>query len=146
MSVLQTFNKLIILANDTITAYSLDVLSRIILGQADPKTLDSTSEKLAKSERNSSILFFRVGVVAGRTLGMYLRLRLCFRFSLTPTGVVVYATKGFLNTTVHTLEAVMDQPSNILQRISSRNTGSTPTFRKYGEASFGLLVSSAFTE
>lgn len=69
ITVLQPFNKLIVLMNDTIWAYSLDVLSRIILGQADRRALDTTAEKLAKADRSGSILFFRAGVVAGRTLG-----------------------------------------------------------------------------
>ncbi|KIJ51066.1 hypothetical protein M422DRAFT_65631 [Sphaerobolus stellatus SS14] len=116
MAVLQAFNKLLILHNDTITAYSLDVLSRVILGQSNVNALEATAEKVSKADSKSgTILFFRVGVVSGRTL-------------------VVYASKGFMNTTLHTVEAVVDQPSNILQRIGSRGAGQAPTFRKYGES------------
>jgi hypothetical protein len=73
MAVLKSFNKIIILMNDIIWAYSLTVLSRVILGEADRRALDATAEKLAKADRSGTILFFRVGVVANKTLGKALK-------------------------------------------------------------------------
>jgi hypothetical protein len=72
MSALQGFNKLLIQHNGTLLAYSLDLVSRVGQGQAPAKSLDASLERLAKNDRNGAVSFFRVGVVAGRTLGEFL--------------------------------------------------------------------------
>jgi RHO1 GDP-GTP exchange protein 1/2 len=69
MSALQGFNKLIILHNGVVMAYSLDLIARVGQGQSSHQFLDASLERLAKPERGGTILFFRVGTVAGKTLG-----------------------------------------------------------------------------
>ncbi|KAF8506144.1 hypothetical protein BU17DRAFT_101003 [Hysterangium stoloniferum] len=109
MTALPACNKLIILYNDMLLAYSFDIIARVAQEKASVDILESSVERLAKADRNTTILFFRVGIVAERTL-------------------VVYATKSFISFHVAALEAV---PSNSLQRIQSQSRA--PTFRPYGE-------------
>ncbi|GJJ08649.1 hypothetical protein Clacol_002868 [Clathrus columnatus] len=106
------FRKLIVLYNDQLKAYSLDIIARVVEKKVSTNVLEDSAERLAKADRGGSILFFRIGIVAERTL-------------------IVYAIKGFLNVTINGLEAVLESPQQALRRIQS-GTG-TPTFRPFGE-------------
>ncbi|KAF8575974.1 hypothetical protein K439DRAFT_1419330 [Ramaria rubella] len=113
MSAMQGFNKLLVLHNGQLLAYSLDLVARVGQGQAPTTSIDASLERLAKPDRNGSIAFFRVGIVSERTL-------------------VVYAYKSFLSFTLNALEAVADLSNNVLQRTNTQQVQS-PTFRPYGE-------------
>lgn len=60
--------KLIVLHNDQLNAYSLDIIARILEKKTSASILEQSAERLARAERGESILFFRIGVVADRTL------------------------------------------------------------------------------
>lgn len=138
MSALQGFNKLIILFNGSLIAYSLDLVARVGLGQTNPEILEASLERLPKPDRNGTIIFFRVGTVAEKVLGLH-ALFSSLRCNLMEVAVV-YASKSFLSFTLTALEAVGDRPTNTLQRMQSQSTlqkGQTPSwslsFRPYGE-------------
>ena len=69
MSALQGFNKLLILHSGNLLAYSLDLVARVGQGHASLEVLDASLERLARNDRHATVSFFRVGVVAGKTLG-----------------------------------------------------------------------------
>lgn len=76
MAVFQTmgdkiFNKFVIHYHSSLVCYSLDIFARVALGQAQPKTLDASFEKITSSDVN--VLFFRQAKIGSRLLsGCYL--------------------------------------------------------------------------
>lgn len=60
--------KLVVLHDDQLNAYSLDIIARVSENKSSASVLEQSAERLAKAERGGSILFFRVGVVADRTM------------------------------------------------------------------------------
>jgi hypothetical protein len=62
------FNKLVVHCESALFSYSLELAIRVSQGDASSKPgLDNSAEKLAQEHGN--ILFFKVGRIAGRTLG-----------------------------------------------------------------------------
>ena len=66
LAVLQSHNKLIIHHESVLLSYSLDLVARVAQGQSTPQNLEGTLERLAGND--GSVLFFRAGKLAGRTL------------------------------------------------------------------------------
>lgn len=61
----KVFNKFIIHVDSSLVSYSLDLLARVSLGQAQSKTLDASSEKITGQD---SVLFFRHAQIGQRIL------------------------------------------------------------------------------
>lgn len=70
MSALQGFDKLIILAGETLYAYPFQALVRVWRREADVAELGSSGERISR-HRDSSVQFFRAGVCGGRMLGEF---------------------------------------------------------------------------
>ncbi|GJE88623.1 RhoGEF/DH domain-containing protein [Phanerochaete sordida] len=103
-------NKIVVHSDDGLEAYSLDAMALVGLGTARPQDLDASRERV--SEQNAAIVLARVVKVGGRT-------------------IVLYATKSFMQVTLHALEAVATSESNTNPR---RSIGSgSPSFRSFGE-------------
>lgn len=62
----KVFNKFIVLHENTLISYSLDLLARVALGEADSKMLHSSMERIAKED--GSVLFAKLAVVSQRML------------------------------------------------------------------------------
>jgi hypothetical protein len=62
----RVFNKFIIHSDTFLWSYSLDTVARVTLGQADPKTLIATGEKIAGVESN--VVFVKHVDIGGRAL------------------------------------------------------------------------------
>ncbi|KIM84853.1 hypothetical protein PILCRDRAFT_817654 [Piloderma croceum F 1598] len=104
---LQDFNRLVVLHEASLLAYSLDLLARVAQGQAPPQTLDASMEKLAGQD--GSVLFARSGRVGNHTL-------------------LIFASKKLLQVTVHILEAI-----NLSNNMSPRrSSGNSLSFRPFG--------------
>jgi hypothetical protein len=61
------FRRLVVHHDHTILSYSLDVLARVVTGQAQASTLDATMERVAGNDSN--VLFMRVAEIGQRLLG-----------------------------------------------------------------------------
>lgn len=124
---LQDFNKFIVQYEASLFAYSLDLLARVSQGQASPKALDASMEKLAGQD--GSVLFTRSGKVGNRTLREYCP-TIAFENVLI-LFLVIFASKKLLQVTVHTLEAV-----NLANAMSPRRgSGTSLAFRPFGGVS-----------
>jgi RHO1 GDP-GTP exchange protein 1/2 len=61
----KTFNKFLIHHESSLLAYSLDILGRVALGQADVDVLNGSMEKIARHD----VIFFRHAIIGQRALG-----------------------------------------------------------------------------
>lgn len=113
LSVLQSYNHLLLL-NDrgNLLAYNLDLLARVSVGEATSVALDGSLEILSN---DGDTMFMRLGEARGRSL-------------------VVYASKGLLHVTLHTLEAV--KPGDALPPAKGRRA--VPSYRPFGSVSHAL--------
>ncbi|KAJ7170691.1 hypothetical protein C8R43DRAFT_1149693 [Mycena crocata] len=107
------FNRFIVQHDSSLVSYSLDILARVGLEQADPKTLIASLEK----HDNSNVLFSRVVQIGKRVL-------------------IVYASKRHFQTTLdlHVLEAT-DSSAAVLAPKRS-NTNPPRYFRPFGDPGF----------
>lgn len=107
---LPSLNKIIVHSDDGLEAYSLAAMALVGLGTARPQDLDASRERV--SEQNVAIVLTRVVRIMGRT-------------------IVLYATKSFMQVTLHALEAlsVPDLTTNPRRSIGS----GSPSFRSFGE-------------
>jgi hypothetical protein len=99
------FNKLLVHCDTALFSYPLDLVIRVSQRHDTPETLEGSMERLA--QKDGSVLFFKAGRVAHRTL-------------------IVYATKTFMHVTLHVLE-LADQDENARP---SADRGSS--FRSFG--------------
>ncbi|KAK7005651.1 hypothetical protein R3P38DRAFT_3038772, partial [Favolaschia claudopus] len=108
------FHRFLIHHDGSLVSYSLDLLGRIGLGQADPRSFASSLEK----HDSTNVLITRVVQMGKRVL-------------------VVYASKRLFQSTLdlHVLEAV-DANSPALNPKRSTNGGSNRFFRPYGDPGF----------
>ncbi|KAF8312518.1 hypothetical protein DL93DRAFT_2229023 [Clavulina sp. PMI_390] len=109
IAALDQFHKLIVLKDTSLVAYNLKVLVNVVQGKVPMESFEGSMEHLAK---DSSVLLFSAGIMAERNL-------------------VVYAVKGFRNTTMRALEAVA-QPPTSAQAHERRSGDAVITFRNYG--------------
>ncbi|KAJ7126987.1 hypothetical protein C8R44DRAFT_780128 [Mycena epipterygia] len=109
----RTFQRFVVQHDSSLVSYSLDILGRVGLGQADPKTLAASSEKHV----TSNVLFSRVVQIGRRVL-------------------IVYASKRLFQTTLdlHVLEAA-DSSAAVLSP-KRNNASSDRYFRQFGDPGF----------
>ncbi|KAJ7158753.1 hypothetical protein C8R46DRAFT_1110175 [Mycena filopes] len=108
------FHRFVVQHDSSLVSYSLDLLGRVGLGQADTKTLTASMEK----HDSSNVQFSRIVRIGKRVL-------------------IVYASKRLFQSTLdlHVLEADSSAGSNVL---SPKRTNNTPEryFRPYGDPGF----------
>lgn len=68
MVTLQGFNKLVLLANESLYAYPLQSLVRVWRREADISELGVSGERVSR-HRDGAVQFFRAGICEGRMLG-----------------------------------------------------------------------------
>ncbi|OCB84705.1 hypothetical protein A7U60_g8226 [Sanghuangporus baumii] len=104
ITALQEHKKILLLTDNTLLAYSMDIMARVSQGSAPPKSLDASMEKVSGTD---NVTLAKAGIVKDRT-------------------VVVYAAKSFRQTTMHVLEA--------LQRpvISRFHPNKSSSFKPFG--------------
>ncbi|KAI0040258.1 hypothetical protein FA95DRAFT_1611936 [Auriscalpium vulgare] len=112
MVVLPEFNKVIIHQESVILSYSLDLLLRVSQGLATVQSLEASMEKVTTE---GTVLFFRVGHLANRTL-------------------VVYASKSFLQVTLHTIEVV--KPGDTSGLTPLRASKGSLSYRPFGSPAY----------
>ncbi|KAF7330530.1 hypothetical protein MVEN_02492700 [Mycena venus] len=108
------FHRFVVQHDGSLVSYSLDLLGRVGLGQADPKSFVASLEK----HDTSNVLFSNVVQIGKRVL-------------------VVYASKRLFQTTLdlHVLEAA-DANSSVLSPKRSNGGGSARFFRQFGDPGF----------
>jgi hypothetical protein len=65
----KTFNKFVVHVETALLSYSLDILARVALGQAQPKTLSASLERIVGQD--TAVLFFRHAYIGQRVLSAY---------------------------------------------------------------------------
>ncbi|KAK2460341.1 hypothetical protein APHAL10511_007730 [Amanita phalloides] len=105
------FRRLLVHYERAILSYSLDILARVTMQQAQPSILDASMERVAG--KDSNVLFFRLAEVGQRMLVMYASKRLLQ-----------------LNPTLHVLEAVDSS------RAVGKRTKKPTTFQLLGEPGY----------
>jgi hypothetical protein len=73
MVALEKFNKFLVHSESGLLSYSIDLLTRVALGQAPPQALEATQEKIAGQDGH--VLLFRAGRIGDRTLSERNRFR-----------------------------------------------------------------------
>jgi hypothetical protein len=68
MASLLDFNRLLLLANETLYSYTFQSLIRVWRREADVAELTASGERVSK-HRDSAVQFFRAGMCGGRMLG-----------------------------------------------------------------------------
>jgi hypothetical protein len=129
------FNRFIVQHDSSLVSYSLDILGRVGLGQADPKTLTASLEK----HEGSNVLFSRVVRIGKRVLSSsFLLLSLLWVPNIGNT--VVFASKRLFQSTLdlHVLEAVDSRGAVLAPKRSNTNPASY--FRPFGDVCFGLVL------
>ncbi|KAF7374933.1 hypothetical protein MSAN_00379400 [Mycena sanguinolenta] len=108
------FHRFVVQHDGTLVSYSLDLLGRVGLGQADSKSFAASLEK----HDASNILFSKVIQIGKRVM-------------------IVYASKRLFQTTLdlHVLEAV-DANTSVLSPKRTNGSGSARFFRQYGDPGF----------
>ncbi|KAF5367381.1 hypothetical protein D9758_003697 [Tetrapyrgos nigripes] len=108
------FNKFVIYAESTLLAYSLDLLARVALGDAQAKVLDASVEHI--SGKDTNVIFFKYLHIGQRVL-------------------VIYASKRLLQSSLSlkVLEAV-DISSATLGTQGKHST--SQSFRAFGDAGY----------
>ncbi|KAE9407826.1 hypothetical protein BT96DRAFT_914477 [Gymnopus androsaceus JB14] len=112
----KTFNKFIVHVNSSLLSYPLALMARVALGQAEPKTLDASMEKVVSSD----VLFFK-------------------HLHVGPRVLLVYAVKKMLQTTlsVHVLEVLDISHNDAALTPKRENRGKAPSsFRPFGDAGY----------
>jgi hypothetical protein len=121
------FHRLVVHHDHTILSYSLDVLGRVVTGQAQASTLDATMERVAG--KDSNVLFVRVAEIGQRLLGV------CCRASLVKFGRRCF----FVLSHVCLQAAIASQPVSPCPRSrrcfwgnwqAIPKTGDVPSFRR----------------
>ncbi|KAF8206488.1 hypothetical protein K438DRAFT_1817292 [Mycena galopus ATCC 62051] len=109
------FQRFIVQHDSSLVSYSLDLLGRVGLDQADPKSFVASMEKHHSS---NNVVFSKVIQIGRRVL-------------------IVYAAKRHFQTSLdlHVLEAA-DANSSVLSPKRSNGGGSTRFFRQYGDPGF----------
>ncbi|KAJ3714271.1 hypothetical protein C8R42DRAFT_255481 [Lentinula raphanica] len=112
----KTFNKFIILVNNSLLSYPLDLIAQVALGRADPQALASSVEKVVSGD----VMFFKHLHVGQRAL-------------------IVYTAKKLLQVTLslHVLE-VMDIKEVALtpKREQHGSSNVSHSFRAFGDAGY----------
>ncbi|KAG8683708.1 hypothetical protein FRC11_013183, partial [Ceratobasidium sp. 423] len=90
MVALQSFGKLLVLANESLYAYPFQTLIRVWRREADMSELGVSGERVSR-HRDSGVQFFRAGMCEGKML-------------------IGYVTKSLIHVYLHVLEAV-EEPS-----------------------------------
>jgi len=65
---LQLFNRFLVHFEHSLLSYSLDLMARCARGESLPSTLDASKEEIAGPGGDGNVLFFRVGIIGGRTM------------------------------------------------------------------------------
>lgn len=109
------FNRFLVHHDSVLTSYSLDLVARVAVGQAQQKTLEASLEKIAGHDAN--VLFFRQVHIGTRVL-------------------IIYASKRLLQVSLslHVLEAVDVSETPMSPRRNSSTTGIS--FRPFGDAGY----------
>lgn len=106
-------------------------MAQVVLGTSKPQDLDASRERVG--EQNAAIVFARVVKIGGRVIGRSgcLSFRNFFEFDPFLCFLVLYATKSFMQVTLHALEAVnsLDLSGNPRRSVSSGYV----SFRSFGE-------------
>ncbi|KAG9088881.1 hypothetical protein FRC06_001802 [Ceratobasidium sp. 370] len=120
MASLQNFDKLLILANETLYAYSFQSLVRVWRREADIAEVTGSGERVSR-HRDSAVQFFRAGVCDGRML-------------------VAYMTKSLLQMNLCVLEALSEPISSptvargLRSKLSlSAKEAHSRSFKQFGE-------------
>ncbi|KAI0322603.1 hypothetical protein OF83DRAFT_1049094 [Amylostereum chailletii] len=108
MAVLQDFNKFIVHHETSLMSYSLDLVARVAQGQSTQQNLEGSLERLAGNDGN--VLFFRAGRLSERT-------------------IVVYASKSFMQVTLHALEATNTTETSL---TAKRTRSGHISYRSFG--------------
>ncbi|KAJ7593119.1 hypothetical protein C8J56DRAFT_930435 [Mycena floridula] len=112
----KVFNKFLISFEGSLLSYSLDLLARVSMDQADAKSLTSSMEKVAG--QNSNILFFRHARIGQRLL-------------------VIYASKKPLHVTptLHVLEAIDVSEAELVPKREAKKMA-VHGFRPFGDPGY----------
>ncbi|KAI0091299.1 hypothetical protein BDY19DRAFT_1033671 [Irpex rosettiformis] len=106
---IQQYNKILVHSDEGLDAYSLDLMARVALGTSRPQDLDASRERI--SGQDVAVTFARVETLGTRTL-------------------VLYATKSFMQVTLHSMEVV--NPTNLTTSLRRSVSGAT-SFRQFAE-------------
>ncbi|KAI0058174.1 hypothetical protein BV25DRAFT_1891692 [Artomyces pyxidatus] len=109
---LPEFNKVIVHHESSLLSYSLDLLVRVSQGNSTVQSLEASIERIGAKDGN--VLFFRAGRIANRTL-------------------VVYATKSFMQVTLHAMEVVKPTATSLTPR---RDSISHLSYRQFGSPAY----------
>ncbi|TFK40376.1 hypothetical protein BDQ12DRAFT_680852 [Crucibulum laeve] len=111
----KVFNKFIVHSESALVSYSLDIIARMALGQAQPHALDASMERIGG--RDSNIVF-------------------CKHVQLDKRALLIYASKRRLGSTLNlqVLEAVDSSKMDITPKRTS--VGGPLSFRPFGEPGF----------
>ncbi|KAI0694624.1 hypothetical protein BC835DRAFT_1274268 [Cytidiella melzeri] len=116
---IQQYNKILVHSDEGLDAFSLDIMARMVLGTSRPQDLDASRERI--SGQDVAVLFARVETVGARTMGM----------SLTLDVLVLYATKSFMQVTLHSLEFI--NPVGLATSLRRSLSAGPPSFRPFAE-------------
>ncbi|KZT73684.1 hypothetical protein DAEQUDRAFT_808316 [Daedalea quercina L-15889] len=114
MLALPEFNKLLILSDHYLYAYSMDLVARAASGQATTEHLEATRQVIAGND--GSVLFFRAGKIGSRNM-------------------ILYASKRILQVFFNAVELMRSDDGNLpLRRSISNSQGGPPSnYRTFGE-------------
>ena len=126
MHALQHFNKMIVHSDDGLEGYNLDLMTRVAIGTGRPQDLDASRERIA--EQNAAIVLARTVKVGGRNISKQAMKLLAMEFHILCP--VMYATKSFMQVTLHATEITMTDLSANPRRSTST---SLVVFRSFGE-------------
>jgi len=125
MAALQGFDKLIVLAGETLYAYPFQALVRVWRREADVAELGNSGERISR-HRDSAVQFFRAGVCGGRML-------------------VGYVTKSLLQVHLHVLEALNESSQSPVTStrglMSKLSTSSSRESHSHSFQQFGQTLS-----
>ncbi|KAJ3767629.1 hypothetical protein FB446DRAFT_707669, partial [Lentinula raphanica] len=116
----KTFNKFIILVNNSLLSYPLDLIAQVALGRADPKALASSVEKVVSGD----IMFFKHLHVGQRALTVI---------------KIVYTAKKLLQVTLslHVLEVMDIKEVALAPKREQHGSSNVPhSFRAFGDAGY----------
>ncbi|TFY60446.1 hypothetical protein EVJ58_g5139 [Rhodofomes roseus] len=114
MVALPELNKLLILSDHYLYAYSLDLVARATAGQSTTEALETTRQVVAGHD--GSVLFFRAGKIGNRNM-------------------IMYASKRILQVFFYAIEIVStgDGPISPRRSISNSHSGAPSNYRPFGE-------------
>ncbi|CCM01400.1 uncharacterized protein FIBRA_03451 [Fibroporia radiculosa] len=105
-------NKILVLSDDGLCVYSLDMFARAGLGTSTQLHLEATMQRIAGQD--STVLYFRAGRINNRTM-------------------ILYVSKGLLQAYFHALEVVRTDDTVLSPRRSTYGSVSAFSFRPFGE-------------